>query len=110
MFWSWQTDLGANFLGSYSFSPDEKYIAVTGSPEALGGIGNTLPEGTVPSSYEYELFIINLQTKEIRCLTRDFDPSVTSFQWSEQDGMIYALCENRDFAAKFLRGNRMANH
>ena len=84
------------FLGSYSFSPDEKYIAVTGSPEALGGIGNTLPEGTVPSSYEYELFIINLQTKEIRCLTRDFDPSVTSFQWSEQDGMIYALCENRD--------------
>lgn len=84
------------FLGSYAFSPDEKFIAVTGSPEALGGIGNTLPEGVIPSSYDYELFTIDLQTKERRCLTRDFDPSVTSFQWSEQDGMIYALCENRD--------------
>ena len=84
------------FIGSYSFSPDDKYIALTGSPEALGGIGNTLPKGVIPSSYEYELFLINLQTKEIRCLTRDFDPSVSSYQWSEQDGMIYALCENRD--------------
>lgn len=84
------------FIGSYSFSPDERYIALTGSPEALEGIGNTLPQGVTPGSFEYELFIIDLQTKEARCLTRDFDPSVTSYQWSEQDGMIYALCENRD--------------
>lgn len=84
------------FIGSFQFSPDEKYISLTGSPEALGGLGNTLPEGVTPSSYEYELFLIDLQTKEKRCLTRDFDPSVTSFQWSEQDGLIYALCENRD--------------
>ena len=84
------------FIGSYTFSPDEKYVALTGSPEALEGIGNTLPQGVTPGSFEYELFIIDLQTKEARCLTRDFDPSVTSYQWSEQDGMIYALCENRD--------------
>ena len=84
------------FISSIRFSPDEKQLALTGSPEALGGIGNTLPEGVVPSSYEYELFVMDLSTKEVRCLTRDFDPSVTSFQWSEQDGQIYALCENRD--------------
>lgn len=84
------------FIGSYSFSPDEQFIAVVGSPEALGGIGCTLPEGVVPNSYEYELFIIDLQTRQARCLTRNFDPSVSSYKWSEQDGMIYALCENRD--------------
>lgn len=84
------------FIGSFQFSPDEKYISLTGSPEALGGIGNTLPKDKIPSSYEYELFLINLETKEVSCLTRDFDPSVSSYQWSEQDGMIYALCENRD--------------
>ena len=84
------------FVGSYQFSPDEKYVAITGSPEAFNGLGNTLPNGVIPSSYEYELFLIDLDTKEVRCLTRDFDPSVTSFQWSEQDGQIYALCENRD--------------
>ena len=89
------------FISSFRFSPDEKYLAITGSPEALGGIGNTLPKGVTPSSYEYELFIMNLETKEIRCLTRDFDPSVTSYQWSEQDGMIYALCENRDLKSLY---------
>ena len=89
------------FIGSFQFSPDEKYVSLTGSPEALGGIGNTLPKDKIPSSYEYELFLINLQTKEVRCLTRDFDPSVTSYQWSEQDGMIYALCENRDLKSLY---------
>ena len=86
------------FINTYyiEFSPDERYIALTGSPEALGGIGNTLPKDKIPSSYEYELYIIDLQTKEVRCLTRDFDPSVAAVKWSKQDGMIYALCENRD--------------
>jgi len=89
------------FIGSFQFSPDEKYVSLTGSPEALGGIGNTLPKDKIPSSYEYELFLINLETKEISCPTRDFDPSVTSYQWSEQDGMIYALCENRDLKSLY---------
>ena len=89
------------FIGSFQFSPDEKYVSLTGSPEALGGIGNTLPKDKIPSSYEYELFLINLETKEISCLTRDFDPSVSSYQWSEQDGMIYALCENRDLKSLY---------
>ena len=89
------------FIGSYTFSPDEKYVAVIGTPEAFGGIGNTLPEGVIPNSYEYELFLIDLQTKEVRCLTRDFDPSVASYQWSEQDDMIYALCENRDMKSLY---------
>jgi dipeptidyl aminopeptidase/acylaminoacyl peptidase len=89
------------FIGSFTFSPDEKYVALTGSPEALGGLGNTLPKDKIPSSYEYELFVIDLQTKEARCLTRDFDPSVASYQWSEQDGMIYALCENRDMKSLY---------
>ena len=89
------------FIGSFQFSPDEKYVSLTGSPEALGGIGNTLPKDKIASSYEYELFLINLETKEISCLTRDFDPSVSSYQWSEQDGMIYALCENRDLKSLY---------
>ena len=89
------------FIGSFQFSPDEKYVSLTGSPEALGGIGNTLPKDKIPSSYEYELFLINLETKEISCLTRDFDPSVSSYQWSEQDGMIYALCENHDLKSLY---------
>ncbi|MBR6141962.1 MAG: prolyl oligopeptidase family serine peptidase, partial [Bacteroidaceae bacterium] len=89
------------FIGSFQFSPDGKYVSLTGSPEALGGIGNTLPKDKIPSSYEYELFLINLETKEVSCLTRDFDPSVTGYQWSEQDGMIYALCENRDLKSLY---------
>lgn len=84
------------FLHSVQFSPDEKSMLIIASPEGLGGIGNTLPKGVIPSSYEYELYIMDLASKEIKCLTRDFNPSISSAQWSELDGNIYTLTENRD--------------
>ncbi len=84
------------FIDNADWSPDGKSIVFQGSPEALGGIGNRLPEGVIPNMIEQELFLMNLSTKEIKPLTADFDPSIYNWQWSKADGMIYALCENRD--------------
>lgn len=84
------------FAGNGQWSPDGKSVVFSGSPEAFGGIGKRVPEGMTPSMIEQELFLLNLTTKEVTPLTADLDPSVTSWQWSKADGMIYALCENRD--------------
>jgi len=89
------------FLHSGQFSKDGKYISFTGSPEAFGGIGNTLPADKIPSCYEYELFIYDIAAKEVKCITRDFDPSVTGYQWSKFDGCIYAVTENKDLQSIF---------
>ncbi len=78
------------------WSPDGKSIVFQGSPEAFGGVGNRVPEGMTPSMIEQELFLCDLNTHEITPLTADFDPSIIQWQWSKADGMIYALCENRD--------------
>jgi WD40 repeat protein len=84
------------FASQGRWSPDGKYIVFQGSPEAFGGIGNRVPKGMTPSMIETDLFRMDLATKQVTPLTADFDPNISSWQWSKADGMIYALCENRD--------------
>lgn len=85
------------FLNSIRFyTPDSRYALAIGSPEAFGGIGINDPTGKIPSMIQNELFLIDLTTKEVKSLTRNFDPNISSIQVSEADGMVYALCENRD--------------
>ena len=78
------------------WSPDGKSIVFQGSPEAFGGIGNRTPKNMTPSMIQQELFRMDVATKQITPLTADFNPNISSWQWSKADGMIYALCENRD--------------
>ena len=84
------------FVSQGQWSPDGKSIVFQGSPEAFGGIANRVPEGMTPSMIEQELFLMNIETKDITPLTTDLDPSISEWKWSKADGMIYALCENRD--------------
>ena len=84
------------FAGMGQWSPDGKSIVFTGSPEAFNGVGNRVPKGMTPSMIEQELYRIDLDTKQVTCLTADLDPNIKSWQWSRADGMIYALTENRD--------------
>lgn len=84
------------FVGRAIFSPDANRILISGSPEALGGIGKNLPEGRIPSMVDTQLFLYDVNSKAIQPLTRDFDPNVGAFQWSRADGLIYFTAENKD--------------
>ncbi len=89
------------FVRGAQFSPDGKKLLFTGTPEAFGGIGNVCPEGMIPNNYEYELFLMDLDTKKVEPLTKDFDPNIKSVQWSVYDNNLYALCENKDQVSVF---------
>lgn len=84
------------FVSSAIFSPDATKVLVMGSPEAIGGIGKNVPEGRIPSMVDTQLFMYNVADRKFKPLTRDFDPNVTSAQWSRADGQIYFVAENRD--------------
>lgn len=84
------------FINSAKFSPDGKSIAISGSPEALDGIGKNVKEGQIPSMYDYQLYIMTLADKKIVPATKDFNPNVGSYEWSEYDNNIYFTAENKD--------------
>lgn len=97
---TWKVDTllaGAEFLGGAGFSADAKQVLFTGTPEAFNRIGCQLPENVTPSMTENELFLYDLASKKVTPLTKDFDPSVSSVDWSRTDGMIYFTAENRDY-------------
>ena len=84
------------FISYGTFSYDGRYIAFKGSPEAFNGIGNTLSADKIPNCFEYELFLYDIASKQIKCLTRNFDPSIIDITWSKTEGCIYALTEDKD--------------
>ena len=92
----------AGFLGRAQFSPDGSQILFTGNPEAFDRIGCQLPADKTPSMTENELFLYEIATKQVTPLTKDFDPSVESTDWSWADGQIYFTAEDRDYVNMFV--------
>ena len=84
------------FVVDGKYSPDGMMIAVVGSPETLDGIGKNVPEGRIPSAYDYQLYTIDLTTRKVKALTRDFNPSVGSVQWAKYDNQIYFTADDED--------------
>ena len=89
------------FLNSARFSPCGSQIVISGSPEALDGIGKNVKEGQTPSMYDYQLYIMNLADKKITPVTKDFNPNVGSYVWNRYDGQIYFTAENTDLISLF---------
>ena len=84
------------FLNGASFSPDGTQILVKGSPESFSGIGKNVPEGSIPSMTDLQLYLLDIASRNVTVLTRDFNPSVQSAQWSTADNQIYFTAEDRD--------------
>ena len=89
------------FLSSAQFSPDGKQLLFTGTPEAFDRMGCQLPADVTPSMTENELFLYDIATKQVTPLTKDFNPSVETVDWSWADGMIYFSAEDRDYVNLF---------
>ena len=84
------------FIANAVFSPNGKKVAVIGSPEAFGKIGQVLPEGRIANMYDYQLYVIDVESKQVTPLTKDFAPSVKQMDWSKADGKIYISADDKD--------------
>lgn len=93
--------LDDGFITSAKYSPDGMKVIISGTPEALDGIGLNLPEGRIPNNTEGELFIMDLATKEINPITKYFDPSVQSTVWNHGNGNIYFTAEDKNKVSLF---------
>ena len=89
------------FLGGASFSPDGSQVLFMGNPEAFNRIGCQLPADVIPSMVENELFLFDIVLRQVTPLTKDFDPSVETVDWSRADGNIYFSAEDRDYVRIF---------
>lgn len=91
----WQDE---KFASRAQFAPDGKHLLILGGPEAFGGIGLNIREGQIANSYDTQAFLMDIQTKTIEPITKDFNPSIKNARWNRVDGLIYLLTEDEDRA------------
>lgn len=84
------------FLGGAGYSPDGTQLLLTASPEAFGGIGKNCGNHPIANDFDTQAFIMDLATRKIQPITKDFNPTVTPLQWNRGDGCIYFNTEDGD--------------
>lgn len=77
------------FMSGASFSPDGKSVLLTGGPESFGGIGKNCGNHPIANNYDIQAYILNVESGKIDPITKDFNPSIISANWSPYDRNIY---------------------
>lgn len=91
---------------SAQFSPDGKQLLIHGAPEAFDGIGLNIDPDQIANSYDTQSFIMDLGTKKIDPVTKDFNPTISDQIWSPQDNYIYYRVEEGDRANMYRYSQR----
>ena len=84
------------FAGGADFSPDGKQILISGGPGAFGGVGLNIKPGQIANSYDTQAFIMNLATRSIDPITKNFNPAVEDLWWNKKDNCVYMRVQDKD--------------
>ena len=85
------------FSGSFSYSPDEKQLLVTGSASMFNGAGRNLPKKMIANDYDNQAYIFTIADKSVKCITKNFDPNIESYSWCSNDNKIYFKVEEKSY-------------
>ncbi|MDR0427002.1 MAG: S9 family peptidase [Dysgonamonadaceae bacterium] len=94
--WAVDTLLESSSIHDAQYSPDMKSLLLVGDADAFDGIGQNLSEEQIANTYDRQVFIYNLSDKTVAPITKNFDPSVESANWSVYDNQIYFRVEDKD--------------
>ena len=83
-------------LNSAAYSPDGKQLVLIGGPDAFGGIGKNCGSHPIANGFDTQAFLMDLATRKVTPITRDFNPSVSLLQWNPTDGCIYFDTTDKD--------------
>ena len=84
------------FVNSAKYSPDGTQVLFIGSAESFDGIGKNCGAHPIANDYDKQAFIMNLATREVTPITKDFNPSVNFLQWNVADKHIYFSTDDKD--------------
>ncbi|AOT09826.1 alpha/beta hydrolase family protein [Pseudoalteromonas luteoviolacea] len=91
------TNNSSKVLGQYGTFNDARYgkdgIYVTAGAEFGNGLGRSLKEGVLANNYDTQLFWMNTQGGDIKALSKQFDPSIDSFQVLNNGDLVLSVTD-----------------
>ena len=85
----------SGFVDDATYSPDGTQVLFIGSAEAFDEIGRNC-DAPIVNGYDKQAFIMDLATREVTPITKDFAPSVSVLQWNAADKNIYFSTDDKD--------------
>ncbi len=82
------------FVNYAQYLQDNENIVLVASNEAFNSIGSTLKKGQIPNAFNYSIYIMNLKTKKITPVAKNFNPSINSIIVRKNN--IYLTCTDKD--------------
>ena len=83
-----------SFINSGCYSPDGKQALFLGSPAAFDELGKNCGNHPIANDYDIQIYLMDLASKQVKALSRDFDPSVLQIiSWNEANGLVYLIGE-----------------
>ncbi|MDO5760372.1 MAG: S9 family peptidase [Bacteroidota bacterium] len=87
------------FVALAQYLQDGKTIVMKASNEAFNSLGSTLKKNQIPNAFNYSIYLMDLQTKEIKPVGKNFSPNVTNIAVRKNN--LYLTCENKDSVAVY---------
>lgn len=84
------------YLNGASYSPDGKQLLLFGGPDALGGVGRNCGNHPIANSFDVQAFLMDRATREVKPITRNFNPTIINGTWNRADGCIYFNTTDKD--------------
>lgn len=81
--------LSLYFSTGISWSPDGKQLLIIGGSTTFGDIGNTLPGNVIPNDYDTQAYIYDIASKEVKSITKNFNPQINDAEWDGKHNVIY---------------------
>ncbi len=84
------------FITNAAYITGTNKIVVMGSPEAFNKIGKNCGKEPVANDFDNQAFLLDLDTKEVTSISKDFAPSLhLATTWTD-NGCIYFKAEDKD--------------
>lgn len=82
------------FVSSAQYLKDGEQIVILASNEAFNSIGSTVKKGMTPNIFNNSIYLMNLKTKQVRAVAKDFNPCINSVIVRKDN--LYLKCQNKD--------------
>ena len=85
------------WAGSAQWSPNGRYLLVTGGPSIFNGLGSNLPKNVIPNDYDTQAYLYDFRSKSVQPVTKTFKPSINRAVWGSRARHIYFITTDRDY-------------
>jgi dipeptidyl aminopeptidase/acylaminoacyl peptidase len=90
--------LKTKWFGTAEWGPKGEKLLILGGPSLFGETGVNVPPRTIPNEYDVQAYLFDLETAEVKPITKDFNPSINRALWSRTENCIYFNTTDRSYS------------